>query len=158
MVRARRAALKWAEPTAMGDGADDVRSDSRAEALRASLPPSTGWSTVRTPAFLRWRYGFRHLNYRAVEVGDGLAIFRVRERGMSREVALCEWLSPTRRARDVARLTRAGDYVVGIRLGLASGMVPAPRLGPIVTWRTLARSDVPRLADLHFALGDLELF
>jgi hypothetical protein len=99
------------------------------------------------------------LNYRALEVRDGLAVFRVRRRGPSREVALCEWLAPGPDRRTLRRLVgSAGDYAVACGLGLAYGLVPLPRVGPLVTWRPLARSAVPGLGDLSFGLGDLELF
>ena len=52
----------------------------------------------------------------------------------------------------------AGDYAIACGLGPAHGLVPVPRLGPVVTWRPLARPALPALADLDFALGDLELF
>jgi hypothetical protein len=52
----------------------------------------------------------------------------------------------------------AGDYAVACGLGLDHGLVPLPRLGPVVTWRPLARPEVPALGDLALRLGDLELF
>jgi hypothetical protein len=52
----------------------------------------------------------------------------------------------------------AGDYAVACGLGPAHGLVPLPRLGPVLTWRPLARSAVPNLGDLTLWLGDLELF
>jgi hypothetical protein len=88
-----------------------------------------------------------------------MAVFRVRRRGPSREVALCEWLAPEPDRRALRRLLRgAGDYVVASDLGLAYGLLPLPGLGPIVTWRPLARAALPALEDLAFRLGDLELF
>ena len=76
-----------------------------------------------------------------------------------REVAVVEWLAPRPDRRALARLVRAaGDYAVGIGLGLGHGLLPLPRQGPIVTWRTLARPSVPTLGDLSFSLGDVELF
>jgi hypothetical protein len=99
------------------------------------------------------------LHYRALEVRGGLAIFRVRRRGPSREVALCEWLAPGPDRRALRRLVgAAGDYLVAADLGAVHGLVPIPRLGPMVTWRPLARREVPALGDMSFRLGDLELF
>jgi len=159
MARSRVAAGKWSEPTTVGQPAGAVFGTTGVDSLLAGLPAPAGWTTPRTAAYLRWRYGFEPLNYRTVEVRDGLAVFRVRRRGPSREVALCEWLAPRPDRRALGRLLRAaGDYLVGSDLGLAHGVVPVPRLGPVVTWRPLARPEVPGLADLSLRLGDLELF
>ncbi len=159
MMRSRQAAEKWSEPIEIGEPAPDALSEPGLDSLLAALPAPTEWSTPRTAKYLRWRYGFEPLHYRALEVRGGLAIFRVRRRGPSREVALCEWLAPGPDRRALRRLVRtAGDYVVACDLGVAHGLVPLPSLGPIVTWRPLARPNVPGLDDLTFSLGDLELF
>ncbi len=123
-------------------------------------PEHEGWSTPRSAEFLGWRYGFEPLHYRAVEVRGGHAVFRVRRRGPLREVAIVDWFSPEPDTRAVRRLVRdcAGDYAVATGLTARHGFVPLPRQGPIVTWRPLARPDVPQLDGIDFALGDLELF
>jgi hypothetical protein len=88
-----------------------------------------------------------------------VTIFRVRRRGPSREVALCEWLAPGPDRRALRRLVHAaGDYAVACGLGVAHGLLPLPRLGPVITWRPLARPGVADLQELAFGLGDLELF
>ncbi len=159
MARSREAAEKWSQPTRVGQPAADALGGAGLESLLATLPAPLGWATPRSAEYLRWRYGFEPLHYRAAEVQGGLAIFRVRRRGPSREVALCEWLAsgPDRRA--LRRLVgAAGDYAVACGLGAGHGLVPLPRLGPVVTWRPLARPGVPRLGELTFGLGDLELF
>ena len=159
MARSRVPAEKWSEATSVGQPAPDALGDSGLESLLATLPVPAIWSTPRTAAFLRWRYGFEPLQYRAVDVLGGIAIFRVRRRGPSREVALCEWLSPRPDRRALHRLVRGGgDYVIAADLGVAHGFLPLPGLGPIVTWRPLARAALPALTDLAFRLGDLELF
>ena len=159
MARSRAAAEKWSEPTTVGRPALEALGSPGLESLLAGLPVPGGWSTPRTAEFLRWRYGFEPLNYRAIEVRGGLAVFRVRRRGPSREVALCEWLAPGPDRKALARLVgAAGDYVMAADLGIAHGLVPLPGLGPVVTWRPLARAEVPGLRDLGFRLGDLELF
>ena len=155
MLSARVPAEKWSLPVSVG---------SPVSAVLDELDPGanvdgTRWSTDRSRAYLAWRYGFEPLHYRVVEVAGGHAIFRVRRRGGLREITLVEWLSPRRDLRAVRRLVqRAGDYAVGLGLSPGLGFLPVPRQGPIVTWRPLARPEVPQLSDLHFALGDLELF
>ena len=159
MARSRGAAEKWSEPTTAGRPASEALGGAGVESLLATLPTPPGWATPRTPAYLRWRYGFEPLHYRALEVRGGLAIFRVRRRGPNREVAVCEWLAPGPDRTALRRLVHeAGDYAVACGLGAAHGLVPLPRLGPAVTWRPLARGGVPRLGDLALRLGDLELF
>jgi GNAT superfamily N-acetyltransferase len=152
MLRARVAAELWSEPVDVGEPAVTVADEAR---------PATDdrWSTVRTAEYLRWRYGFEPLHYRAVEVKGGHAVFRVRRRGPLREVAIVDWLSDQPDPAAVFRLVRnCGDYAVALGLTPRHGFVPMPRQGPIVTWRPLANPIVPPLEDLAFALGDLELF
>jgi len=159
MVRSRLPAEKWSEPTAVGESASDALRGPALDSLLATLPTPSKWATPLTAPYLRWRYGFAPLHYRAVEVRGGLAVFRVRRRGPSREVALCEWLAPGPDRAALRRLVHAaGDYLVACALGVMDGVVPLPRLGPVVTWRSLARPGVVGLGDLSFRLGDLELF
>jgi predicted N-acetyltransferase YhbS len=159
MAQSRQAAEKWSEPSRVGQPAADALGGPGLESLLATLPARSGWGTPRAAAYLRWRYSFELLHYRAFEVRGGMALFRVRRRGPSREVALCEWLAPGPDRRALRRLVHAaGDYVVACDLGAAHGLVPFPRLGPVVTWRPLARLAMPALEELEFSLGDLELF
>jgi GNAT superfamily N-acetyltransferase len=159
MARSRQPAEKWSEPIDVGHPARDVLAEAGLDRLLADLPESAAWSTPRTSEYLRWRYGFGPLRYRAVEVRGGLAVFRVRRRGDSREVALCEWLAPQPDRRALASLVdRAGDYLVACGQGLAHGVVPIPRLGPVLTWRPLTRPGTVAIRDLALRLGDLELF
>ncbi len=156
--QARTASEKWSEPCSIGEAAARVVADPGIVALAASAG-GPGWSTPRTADHLAWRYRFEPLQYRAVEAGGGVVVFRVRRRGPAREVAVVEWLAPRPDRRALAKLVReAGDYAVGIGLGARHGLLPIPKQGPIVTWRPLARAPVPRLGDLSFSLGDLELF
>jgi predicted N-acetyltransferase YhbS len=155
--QARTSSEKWSEPCSIGEPADRVLADPTVVALAAAHRPD-GWATPRTAAYLAWRYSFAPLHYRAVEAGGGVVVFRVRRRGPAREVAVVEWLAPRPDRRALARLVKAaGDYAVGIGVGLGHGLLPLPKQGPIVTWRPLARDAVPTLADLSFSLGDLEL-
>ena len=159
LARSRTGAQKWSEPTAVGEPAADALGGPDLESLLDRLPSPTGWATPRSAEYLRWRYGFAPLRYRAIEVRGGLVIFRVRRRGTNREVALCEWLAPEPDRKALRWLVNAGgDYVVATNLGVAHGLLPLPRSGPVVTWRPLSEARVPALGDLEFQLGDLELF
>ena len=159
MAQSRTGAEKWSEATTVGDSAEDALRGPSLESLLVAMPEPVGWGTPRSAEYLRWRYGFEPLHYRVLEVRDGLAVFRVRRRGPSLEVAVCEWLAPGPDRRALRRLVHAaGDYAIAGDLGVAHGLVPLRRLGPLVTWRPLARPTVPNLRDLSFRLGDLELF
>jgi GNAT superfamily N-acetyltransferase len=171
VARARVPADLCSAPPRGGRPAPEVLADPGLGDLLASAPPAAGLTTHRTPAYLRWRYGFAPLAYRAVTLDDdvrsGLAVFRLRRRGPAVECALCEVVSPggqcdARRAllRLVARECGA-DYV--IRLGAPAvgrdGFVRLPGQGPILTWHALA--DGPpggHLDDWALTLGDVELF
>ena len=169
--RARVPADLWSAPADGGSAAREVLADPRLPDLLGSLPPATGLATHRTPEYLRWRYGFAPLAYRAVTLdGDmrgGLAIFRLRRRGPALECALCEVLAPGRDHRAHRALVRSvarqcgADYV--IRIGGPtvdrSGFVRVPGQGPVLTWYGLA-DDAPgaRLDDWALTLGDVELF
>jgi GNAT superfamily N-acetyltransferase len=171
MARARVPADIWSVPSTAGRPATEVLAAPGLPDLLASVARPAGLRTHRTPAFLRWRYSFGPLAYRAVTLGDdvrdGVAIFRVRRRGPAVECALCDVLAPAgepgaNRAlvRSTARASGA-DYV--IRLGGPAvgrdGFVRAPQRGPILTWRPLG-DGAPggRVDDWALALGDIELF
>ncbi|MFP5487998.1 MAG: GNAT family N-acetyltransferase, partial [Acidimicrobiia bacterium] len=100
MLRARVPADLWSEPVTYGERAADVP-------LAPGPPADEQWSTPRTPEQLAWRYGFEPLNYRAIEVRGGHAVFRVRRRGSLREVAIVDWLSARPDPGAVSRLVRA---------------------------------------------------
>jgi GNAT superfamily N-acetyltransferase len=171
VARSRVPADLWSEPSAAGEPAADVLASTNVRGLLDALAPPDRLSTHRTADYLRWRYGFPPLGYRAIafddDVGKGVAVFRVRRRGSARECALCDVLAPAGRPdahrallRSVVRQCRA-DYV--IRLGGPAvgrdGFVHLPGQGPTLTWCPL-RSPVPgdRLDDWALALGDIELF
>ena len=73
MLRSRVAAGRWSLPSALGHDASDVLADPELEELLQVLPPPRGLHTRLTPAYLRWRYGFEPLAYRALTVSDGVA-------------------------------------------------------------------------------------
>lgn len=168
LLGARQPAEMWSEEAGVGEPAAEVLADDALERLLGALEPADGIATDRTAQYLRWRYRFEPLRYRAVLLGssveDGLVILRVRRRGTAREAAVCELLVP--RGAPVqpamAGITRdAGvDYLLrcsGLS-GLRDGFVPAAPLGPVLTWRPIARTGVPAMGELRLALGDVELF
>jgi GNAT superfamily N-acetyltransferase len=171
MARARVPADVWSAPATGGRPAPELLADPGLADLLRSMAGPTGLHTDRTPAYLRWRYGFAPLAYRAISLADdvrnGMAVFRLRRRGPALECALCEVLAPAGEtgveralARSVARQCGA-DYVV--RMGGPvvdrSGFVRVPGPGPVLTWYPLA-ADAPggRIDDWALALGDVELF
>lgn len=159
MARSREAAEKWSAATDLGEPAAAALGGAGLESLLASLPDPSGWATPRTADYLRWRYGFGPLAYRVIEVRGGMAVFRVRRRGPSREVTLCEWLAPGPDRHALRHLVGAGgDYLLAAGLSLAHGLLPVTRLGPVVTWRPLQDRPAPTMDDLALGLGDLELF
>lgn len=165
---ARAAAEKWSQRTAAGVAAPEALADEEAlRSLLGRLRPSGRITTDRTVQHLRWRYRFEPLHYRATaagSIGDGLVIFRVRRRGTALEATICETLIPpgtdvhglyARILEDTGAdyLIRAGWTISGAR----DGFVPAPRLGPILTWKPLVRVGAPRMSELDLSLGDIEL-
>jgi GNAT superfamily N-acetyltransferase len=169
MRGARAAAEKWSQPTQAGIAATDALADSEAlSRLLDRLVPSGRIETDRTVEHLQWRYRFEPLHYRAIaasSVADGLVIFRVRRRGSALEATVCETLMPPQAAthglyRRILDETGA-DYLIRAgwtTSGVRDGFVPTPRLGPILTWKPLGRVGAPRMAELDFSLGDIELF
>jgi GNAT superfamily N-acetyltransferase len=168
IVRARTPADKWSLQTAAGSPIDDLLGDPGVDALLGSLPDD-GVRTLRSTAYLRWRYGFAALGYRAVTAGaggrDGAVIFRLRRRGPAVEAAVCEELVPARNASLTRRLlgqvlrTTGADYA--IRLGdhgPRAGCVPLPGQGPTLLYRALVRPTPPAPKAWRLALGDIELF
>ena len=171
LARARVPANLWSVPSEAGRPAPEVLAHSGLADLLASAAPAGGLATHRTPEYLRWRYGFAPLAYRAIALSDdvrsGLAIFRIRRRGPAHECALCDLLAPAgdggaQRAlvRRVARQCGA-DYLIRIGGPAAdrSGFVRAPGQGPVLTWHPLA-DGLPggRPDDWALSLGDVELF
>ena len=171
VVRARTPADLWSVGSTAGRPAVDVLASPRLAELVGSLPAANGLSTRRTPDYLRWRYSFPPLGYRAIMAGDdmraGVAVFRLRRRGPAIECVLCEVLSPAgdqwaRRVLERSVVRQSGaDYVIRLGGSLAGrrGFVRVPRQGPVLTWRPLASAtDGGRLGDWALTLGDIELF
>jgi hypothetical protein len=167
MARARVPAEQWSAPDPGGEPAPAVLADDQAiTALLESQPQGRAMATRRSTEYLRWRYGFGPLDYRAVVmaggVDEGLGLFRVRRRGTAREAAMCEVLTPggdpaggRRLVRKVARTARA-DYVVRVA-ARRDGCVRLPRQGPILTTRSLERDAPAEPGGWALSLGDVEL-
>jgi hypothetical protein len=170
MLQARTAASLNPIEMRVGETPTDVFGDTHAVTrLLERLPRHTRLATVRSAAYLKWRYGFLPLRYRVVLGGsspeDGLAVFHLRRRGRAIEATVCDVLVPEDASgvehqlmRAIARLTQA-DYVLRIdRRRLLRGFVPLPRIGPVLTGRSIDGRMIPALADLSLSMGDVELF
>jgi GNAT superfamily N-acetyltransferase len=139
--------------------------------------------TSCTGDYLTWRYAeVPGLAYYALSEGDGASraclFVRARQRGALRELRVCDVVvGPTRAARrSLRRLLRAApdvaevDVVIGMASGsatlrlafLASGYLPAPRTGPILTTHPLELApgapDPCHLSAWGASIGALELF
>lgn len=136
------------------------------------LPPPSADGALRTDrssAYLRWRYGHEPLCYRVLRsetsAGEGMVVFRVRERRALREVVVAEVLaagaSDRRRRALVREALRAagGHYAIGLRGPADAGGLPVPRRAcPFLLARALRPSGVPELAAWSLSMGDVELF
>ncbi len=159
MLRARTPARLWSEPCTAGQAVDEVVVvGARDGGDRAGAPG--GLRTDRDDAFLRWRYGFPALHYRAwaPDSGGPAVVFRVRRRGPATELAVVDSFGPG--SPRVGRLLRraSADYAVGLGRTRPAASVPVPNQGPLLTWKGLARSEMPPLGRWDLGLGDVELF
>lgn len=154
--------------------ADD---DGVAELLQRIERPDDRLSTPRTIEYLRWRYGSAPLlDYRAVrlDVGEGLAIFRVRPRRGLWEATVTELLvsagdvsAGRRLLRRVARAVAVDHLTCSFPRGSGAsgavrraGYVRAPGGMTLVTnpLRGKATPDPTDLRSWALSLGDLEVF
>lgn len=175
LARARVPADKWSADCTGGVAALDALADDAAvEALLDSMrpagdEPAPGLHTRRSAAYLRWRYGFPALRYRAITgpggLADGLVVFRVRRRGAATEAALCEVLVPgddtTVTRQLLAEVLRSSQADHAVWLGGARpalGFLPVPGQGPTLVWREVNEHAMAPAADWHLTLGDIELF
>jgi hypothetical protein len=128
-----------------------------------------GLATVRSPEYLRWRYGFDQLRYRVVlhssSPEDGLAVFHLRRRGRAIEATVCDVMTPATTPnvehllmKKVLDLTNA-DYLLRLdHRRWIRGFVPVPKNGPVLTFRSIDGRKIPTLQDLSLTMGDVELF
>ncbi|MEM8906117.1 MAG: GNAT family N-acetyltransferase [Actinomycetota bacterium] len=109
---------------------------------------------VRTPAYLTWRYGWPELGYRRSRIDGADLVWRLRRRGEATELTLSDSFGASAPLAPAKLLRSTGaDVALGHR---RPGLLPAPRLGPIVTLRPLAEHVA--WDDLRFTMGDIELF
>lgn len=169
LTGARAAAEMWSETVDTGIPAATLLRDT--DGVAELLEPGVAASQIatdRSPEYLLWRYSFAPLHYRALPLGsslaDGMVVFRVRRRGTATELTVCDVLAPPGAPLGPAigyllRTTRA-DYAIATRtpLGARHGFVPAPELGPILTWRPVCWPGVPDMGELALSIGDVELF
>lgn len=169
LVSARTGAEKWSEATDVGIDAARVFADLEQSGRLLSVAAApTGIATDVTAEFLAWRYSFGPLRYRVVPLGDriddGVVVFRIRRRGDATEATICDVIAPagTRPSKAIGWILRStgADFALVAPRGPVgrSGAILVDRLGPVLTWRTLADPLVPSMADLELVLGDVELF
>jgi GNAT superfamily N-acetyltransferase len=169
IANARVTAELWSTPSPAGESPDEALRDGAAvRRLLDAVTWPAGVVTRRTPAYLRWRYGFEPLGYRVLlarsSIEDGLLVYRLRRRGRATELVVADLLLPEPSAVAARRLVRAAlgasgaDYALGLRTAPATGLLPLPGQGPMLTWRALADGSMPPLGEWRLSLGDIELF
>lgn len=178
ILRARQPAEPWSLPTDVGVAASDALADTigverllaeqSPPARRLQSPPARRFRTRRTVAYLRWRYGFDPLGYRAIMadagVAGGVMLFRLRRRGPAVEATVCDVIVPDGRGRVAAELARRvmydtdADYALRAGGGAPwDGYWPLPQQGPVLTWRAVDLSTCPPRRAWDVSLGDVEL-
>lgn len=162
----RSPADRWGQETHVGVSAPDAFGLPKTAALLERMNARTGIATEISVDWLRWRYRFAPLAYRAVpldgeDFANGMVVFRLRNRGPVLECTVCEVLTTpgTKVARRLAGLLDETEAdVMLVAPGKASwGLVPMP-LGPSLTWRPIGRPGAPTASELSLTMGDLELF
>ncbi len=170
MVRSKTPADKWGQPCHVGLAPAEAlaQTDQIERALSDAVVP-TAWTTPLSLDYLRWRTGFEPLGCRIQPLGrslaEGFIVFRVRQRGVLRQLSLLHVVSPSkgqsvRRAISSLLGATGADVALasGGSLGLRAGMVMVPRIGPLMTWKTLASPWKPTLSELDLPLGAIEMF
>lgn len=166
MARARVSAAHFSIEVPCAEAAASVLSDSaELEALLATRPATPEMRTRLSPSVMRWRYGGELLTYRAVSTADGIGVFRIRQRGVARELAIALTLSRAGRAGE-RRLTRSimraarghADYAIAIGTRPLATFVPVPKAGPTLAYRPLGSTPMTTIDNWALTLGDIELF
>jgi hypothetical protein len=112
---------------------------------------------------LRWRYQPFLADYRAVSHGDGLAVFRLTQRGRLNEGTVCELIAPDRQtgARLLRQVAQSApfDYLALGRPLARAGVTRSPiggRLLGVTPYRDDVEPDPTRKRSWALSLGDLE--
>jgi predicted N-acetyltransferase YhbS len=146
-----------------------------AEPLAIDAPPATDcldagplreadnnrFATQADADYLRWRYAPLLADYRAVSAPDGLAIFRLTQRGRLREGTICELFAPDRQT--AARLLKA--IAAAAPFDYLAANAPQPRfvrsptghraLG-VTPYQDGTEPDPTSIGSWALTLGDLE--
>jgi hypothetical protein len=168
-------------PAVVADGVGDVLEDGEdiAELLRDSEANEGAIATAKTVEYLRWRFADApDLGYRAIRedrhgIIAGLAIFRVRPRGVLWETTLAELLvrrgdlaTARRLFAAVVRASRVDHVTCSFSQGTTAAQATrwsswkAP-FGITLVTKPLRRSPIPdpgKLGSWSLSLGDLEVF
>jgi hypothetical protein len=167
---ARASASRTVLSSSAGEAPTDVFSDTPSiSRLLERLPEDLRITTQRTPQYLAWRYGFTPLQYRVVlrtsSPDDGLAVFHRRQRGEAVEATVCDVLVPAGARGAESSLMKSvvaaadADYLLRIdRRAYVPRFAPVPRIGPVLTLRSISGAATPTLRDLSLSMGDVELF
>jgi len=165
LTAAKQPADKWTDPVGGAPRAGDFL-DAERPAIERILAHRAiaGPETSRSFEYLRWRYGFEPLGYQMLSLGqavdDGVIIYRARNRGIAREVSVCELLTPTGNDRSRVRLVRhaladsGSDYAIATGDTRRAGKFRVPGQSPNLVHRQLASTPIAT----KMSLGDLELF
>ncbi|MEA2556662.1 MAG: hypothetical protein QOG88_200 [Actinomycetota bacterium] len=154
--------------------ADSPEADAAFETASSWRVPTGRLHTVRTAAYLRWRYAGGPLAYHVMVADEAVVVLRLRARGDLREAVVCEALAAPGAARSLggmlARIPReaGADHAVAhvgpgwpaADLLSGAGYRRMPRGGMTFTVRSLsgATPDPLRASSWSLTLGDLEVF
>jgi glycosyltransferase involved in cell wall biosynthesis/GNAT superfamily N-acetyltransferase len=164
IVRSREPAERWSIPIDVGERIDHWLD--RVDPDRYAQPTTSSTDrTLRTQLssdFLQWRYGLEPHHYRVLDDGTSAVITRLRRRGDATELVVADrYGHPSRCDRIAAAAAHDLGATHAIRLGpgnVRGGFLPAPGLGPELTWRALNDTGQPPLPNWDLRLGDIELF
>ncbi len=166
MVRSKVVAEHFSIPTLSAQSARDVLvNDAELAELLAGRVAPDRLRTRLDPSVLSWRYGGELISYRAVRDRNGLIVFRLRRRGVARELAIALVLVTDRRnarsnlLRAAFRAARGEfDYAIGIGDRPGRTFLSLPGIGPTLTWRALHNNEFRPINEWSLTLGDIEPF
>jgi hypothetical protein len=158
MARARTPADTWSLPVTFGQEVGPL-----VDTIEVRATPHAGrLVTDRSAEFVRWRYSAcSSVASRAVPVGEGALVVRLRRRGSAAECTVGDVLGAVTARAAGSALKKAltasrADYAIASAHTAVGGMVRSSRLGPIQTRRAVSSDAYDQ--ELALALGDVELF